>query len=146
MKFVNFGSIEDHIGFQVHLTWRAIKKKLLSAGGPSDERVSLGAYSIPILVGLNPGISPQALAKALHLDASKVAFFLKTLEREGIVTRSPSEKDKRKVEVNLTDRGVEFSKEATSSSRKMENPISSTITEEEGAELIRILMKIQNNI
>lgn len=146
MGRINFGAIDDFVGFQVHLTWRAIKKKMLVSGKRSEGRVSRGSYSIPILIGLNPGITPQELARALHLDASKIALFLRDLEAEGLVERAPSETDKRKVHLNLSAKGVEFARKATDASATIEEPISSVITRKEADELIRILTKIQNAI
>jgi DNA-binding MarR family transcriptional regulator len=146
MARANYGPIDAHIGFQVHLTWRAIKKKMLVSGKRSEGRISRGSYSVPILIGLNPGITPQALAKALHLDASKIAFFLRDLEADGLVARTPSATDKRKVELHLTPKGEEVSKQAAIATAAIEEPISAVITEQESAELIRILTKIQTAI
>lgn len=146
MRRIKFGAIDNFVGFQVHLTWRAIKKKMLVSGKRSEGRVSRGSYSIPILIGLNPGITPQELAKALHLDASKIALFLRDLEAEGLVHRTPSETDKRKVQLSLTEKGIEFARKATDASGVIEQPISSVITKKEAEELIRILTKIQNAI
>lgn len=140
---ISLGTIEQHLGFQIHLTWRAIKKqllrKVLSATPPAR-----GGYSVPILIGLNPGISPQQLAQALHLDASKVALLLKDLEQDGLVLRTPSEVDRRRIALTLTEKGAAFAGEATWASAIMEDPISATITAEERNELIRILTKIRN--
>lgn len=140
---VDLGSIESHVGFQIHLTWRAIKKRLLRRV-IGDAPPVRGGYSVPILIGLNPGISPQDLAQTLCLDASKVAFLLKDLEREGLVTRTPSVIDRRRVALTLTDKGTAFAQEASWASAIMEDPIGATITAEERDELIRILTKIRS--
>lgn len=146
MARIEFGPVAQHVGFQLHLTWRAIRKKMLVSGKRAEGRVSRGAYSIPILIGLNLGITPQELAKALHLDASKVAFLLRELEAEALVERRPSQGDKRKVELYLTDKGAACAQQATLSAAAIEEPIGSVITVQEQAELIRILTKIQDAI
>lgn len=146
MTDINFGLVEGHVGFQVHLTWRAIKKKMLVSGKRSEGRVSRGSYSIPILIGLNPGISPQELAKSLHLDASKIAFSLRDLEADELIERTQSQTDKRKVHLHLTAKGEMFAKQASLAATTIEEPISAVITNQERAELIRILTKIHNAI
>lgn len=144
MARIDFGLVAQHVGFQIHLTWRAIKKKMLVSGKRAEGRVSRGSYSVPILVGLNPGITPQELANALHLDASKIAFLLRELEADALVTRTPSLEDKRKVELHLTDKGQALAQQATLSAAAIEEPIASVITMQERTELIRILTKIQD--
>lgn len=144
MARIDFGLVAQHVGFQIHLTWRAIKKKMLVSGKRAEGRVSRGSYSIPILIGLNPGITPQELANALHLDASKIAFLLRELEADALVTRTPSVEDKRKVELYLTDKGQALAQQATLSAAAIEEPIASVITMQERTELIRILTKIQD--
>jgi len=144
MARMDFGLVAQHVGFQIHLTWRAIKKKMLVSGKRAEGRVSRGSYSIPILIGLNPGITPQELANALHLDASKIAFLLRELEADALVTRTPSLEDKRKVELHLTDKGQALAQQATLSAAAIEEPIASVITMQERTELIRILTKIQD--
>lgn len=146
-----FGPMRAHIGFQIHLTWRAIKKRLLVTGRDiasrnSGERVGLGAYSVPILIGLNPGITPQQLARALHLDPSKVALLLKGLEADGLVLRTPSQADKRMVALTLTTKGEDFADHAKFASAIMEDPIAFAITKDERNELVRILAKIRASI
>ena len=144
MARMDFGLVAQHVGFQIHLTWRAIKKKMLVSGKRAEGRVSRGSYSIPILIGLNPGITPQELANALHLDASKIAFLLRELEADALVTRTPSLEDKRKVELHLADKGQALAQQATLSAAAIEEPIASVITMQERTELIRILTKIQD--
>lgn len=139
---VTLGAIERHVGFQIHLTWRAIRKRLLRQV-TADAPPARGGYSVPILIGLNPGISPQDLAQTLCLDASKVALLLKDLERDGLVLRTPAATDRRRISLTLTDKGTAFAAEATWASAIMEDPISTTITIAERDELIRILTKIR---
>lgn len=139
-----FGPIARHVGFQIHLTWRAIRKQLLGkVRDAGDERVSRGTWSVPILIGLNPGISPQELARALHLDASKVALLLGGLEDEGLIRRSQLDTDRRRVTLTLTPEGEEFARVAQFRSEIIESPVAEAITTDELDELVRILGKIR---
>jgi DNA-binding MarR family transcriptional regulator len=139
----NYGSTENHVGFQIHLTWRAIRKLLLENGRSTEPKVSRGIWSVPILISLNPGISPHELARALHLDASKVALLLRSLEADDLVERSRSPADRRRVSLNLTEAGEQFARDALRRTEAMEQPVSAAITEDERAELVRILTKIR---
>lgn len=139
----DFGPIEGHIGFQIHRTWRAIRKLLLESGPTGQERIARGTWSVPILIGLNPGITPQELARALHLDASKIALLLRPLETEGMVERTRSDTDGRRVALRLTEVGEAAAREALARSEQIERPIAAAITEPERQELMRILAKIR---
>jgi DNA-binding MarR family transcriptional regulator len=139
----DYGSTENHVGFQIHLTWRAIRKLLLESERGNEPKVSRGIWSVPILISLNPGITPQELARALHLDASKVALLLRSLEADDLVRRSPLPTDRRKVVLTLTETGEQFARDALRRTEAMEQPVTGAITDEERAELVRILTKIR---
>lgn len=146
MSGVNFGPLKSFVAFEVHQTWKAIRKRLLADVRKGTARVRRGSYSIPIMIDLNPGISPQELARALKLDASKVALFLRQLEGQGFVHKVPDTQDRRKVGLHLTDQGKAYAAEAMAASELLETPFLSAITPEERAELSRILTKIQDSI
>jgi DNA-binding MarR family transcriptional regulator len=142
-KSIEFGPIRHHVAFQVHLTWRAIRKWLLADARTGEDKVSRGSYSVPILIGLNPGISPQELAEALNLDASKITLFLKSMEEDGYLTRTSSPSDRRRYELHLTESGQEHMKHALKMSRKIEARWSEVLTEQEVETLVRLLAKIR---
>lgn len=143
---MEFGELEHHLGLQVHLTWRALRKRLLAGVRKSGETVSRGTYSVPILIGLNPGVSPLELANALHLDASKVAFFLRDLEKERLITRRRSKADKRVVELFLTDKGKEFAQAAWVKSHELEAPVTAALSDKDREKLVELLTKLRNSL
>ena len=143
---MDFGPTREHIAFQVHLTWRAARKALLSEMERGEEPVALGAYSIPMLIGLNPGITPMQLASALSLDASKVAFFLRDLVGKGLVERTRSPSDGRVVELRLTPAGVDFARQASAASAKLEEPFEGILSPGEKEMLIALLAKLREGI
>ena len=140
---MKYGSMERHVALQVHLTWRAIRKTLLETVQKGPRSVSRGSYSIPILIELNPGVSPAQLAAALRLDASKVAFFLRELESEGHIERKQSVGDRRVVELYLTPAGRKFAREALDASRELEAPFEGALSEDERDTLIRLLVRFE---
>ncbi len=143
---MEFGSLRDHIAFQVHLTWRAARKALLTEVEKGGTKVSRGSYSIPILIGLNPGITPMQLANALHLDASKVAFFLRDLDKKGLITRERSKSDGRVVELRLTQAGEDFARMAGDESEKLEAPFEGLLSPEERRTLVALLLKLRGGL
>jgi DNA-binding MarR family transcriptional regulator len=57
------------------------------------------------LVGLDPRISASELAARLHVHRSTVTGVLRRLERQGLLSRRPSARDRRRTEVTLSARG-----------------------------------------
>lgn len=51
-------------------------------------------------------LSPGELADESHVSSARVANILRVLEEKGLVTRSHSASDRRRVEVALTDTGL----------------------------------------
>lgn len=143
---MKFGSIHDHVAFQLHLTWRATRKALRAQLDKGERKVSRGSYSIPILIGLNPGITPMQLANALHLDASKVALFLRDLVKQGLVTRTRSTEDRREVQLHLTPAGEAFAQEADLAGAELEAPFDNVLTAQERRTLVALLIKLRDGL
>lgn len=73
---------------------------------PKLEGAGIGACDRPYLFYLcrHPGVSQEALAAALFVNKSSVARRLAHLEKEGYVTRTPDENDRRVLIVSPTER------------------------------------------
>ena len=70
------------------------------AGGASPEHVSL-----LVAVKYSPGIGVRELAERERISAAAMSKHVDRLERDGLVTRTPSEQDRRRVGLELTDEG-----------------------------------------
>jgi DNA-binding MarR family transcriptional regulator len=64
-----------------------------------------GRQALAILDGAGAPLSPTVIAERLLVTTASVTSLLDTLERRGLVTRSPDPKDRRKVLVALTSHG-----------------------------------------
>lgn len=64
-----------------------------------------GRQALAILDGAGTPLSPTAIAERLLVTTASVTSLLDTLERRGLVTRSPDPDDRRKVLVALTGDG-----------------------------------------
>ena len=49
---------------------------------------------------------PKDMSKALMLTTARIAAILKSLERQGLITRTPDPEDNRQVLVRLTETGI----------------------------------------
>jgi len=70
------------------------------AGGASPEQVSL-----LVAVKYAPGIGVRELAARERISAAAMSKHVDRLERDGLVARTPSEEDRRRVGLTLTDEG-----------------------------------------
>ena len=86
----------------------------------------------------------KAISKALLLDPSTLTPLLKKLEVKGYITRTRSERDERNLIVSLTESGGELKNKAVEIPCKIGKCLD--LSEEEAAELYRILYKVLQNI
>lgn len=70
------------------------------AGGASPEHVSL-----LVAIKYTPGIGVRELAARERISAAAMSKHVDRLERDGLVTRTPSEEDRRRVGLTLTPEG-----------------------------------------
>jgi DNA-binding MarR family transcriptional regulator len=64
-----------------------------------------GRQALAVLEGSARPLSPTAISERLLVTTASVTSLLDTLERRGLVTRTPDPDDRRKVLVSLTDEG-----------------------------------------
>jgi len=75
-------------------------KRETRAGGFSTEQVAL-----LVAIKYSPGIGVRELAGQERISAPAMSKHVDRLERAGLVTRTPSEHDRRRVGLTLTDEG-----------------------------------------
>lgn len=143
---IELGFLDEHVGFQVHLCRRAIAHSLRAAIKQKTGRRPSGTNSALILIGANPGIAPKQLAAALFLDPQATDSVLDRLESEKLAERSRSEKDRRRVELNLTVKGRKESILIEQRSTQQEDKLTSGLTTEERETLVRLLSKVRSNV
>ena len=117
---------------------------MLLGGRRSQARAQRGAYSIPLLIANNPGISPQEIADVLFLDSSRVANLLRDLETRNLVERVPSDTDRRRVGLYLNEGGQEWAREALLRSKQIEAGVGPSLSTAERRTLIRLLRKLRD--
>jgi len=70
------------------------------AGGWSSEQVAL-----LVAIKYRPGVGVRELAAQERISAAAMSKHVDRLERDGLVERTPSEDDRRRVGLTLTDEG-----------------------------------------
>ena len=86
--------------------------------------------------------SQQEVAAVLGVDRTSMVALLDALERRGIVTRKPSERDRRRNEVELTQDGRNLFQRAEQRSTQAEQAFTAALGDAGGAELRRALRAV----
>ena len=106
--------------------------------------------SAAVLVGADAGTpgprTPAELADAAGVTRATMTGLVDTLERDGFVTREPDPDDRRMMSVRLTTKGEKFLREFLPGHFKVATTIMSTLTEAERKTLVRLLIKVQQQV
>lgn len=93
------------------------------------------------LLKLQPEISQKDLGYLLDMRNQSLGELLSKLERNGYITREPSEQDRRVMVVRLTDEGRAAAEKMEEEQQDFENPFA-CLSEEECGKLSEILDKV----
>lgn len=92
------------------------------------------------------GVTQLDLVKLTHLTAPTISVALSKMEKDGLVRRQADEHDMRKVRVYLTDKGKEHNDFMCNRCKETEAKMLEGVTEQEQAELCRIMRKMLINL
>ena len=123
------------------LMWETIRRQ-----GIEHPVTQKSGQLILIELSKRDGRTQLDLAEAAHLKAPTVSVSLQKLEREGYVSRRPDEYDLRATRVYLTEKGRELDERNKRIIREQEDRITSCLSDEESETLVRILMKLKENL
>ena len=90
-------------------------------------------------------LQPGKLAKMLSVSTARVASILRSLENKGLISRRTSPEDKRKVFVNITEKGSEYIKDKRSFIIEYFDGIFGRISDDERVEFIRLIKKLASD-
>ncbi len=108
--------------------------------------LSLGQPKIlRCLVHLGP-CSQRMLADCCEVDPSAICRILDTLERDGFLTRRPSQTDRRTGEVSITDKGREAFAAWEDQCQALEDQMLHDFSPEERAQLRDFLTRAYRNV
>lgn len=140
---LDLGILRDDVGFQVHITQRAIWQSLRRRRLPDLPREPSGYHASLVLIGANPGISNKDLADALVIDSPNVTLILGRMAKSGLVERRQDPADRRKVLLTLTAAGHERLRAALAFNQTQRQAFGVGLTQEETVQLTRLLQKLQ---
>ena len=143
---LDMGPLRDDIGFQIHITRRAIWAALRSSHRTKGEQKPSGYISTLLLVGNNPGVSPSQIAQALAIEMPNMVLIMRMLEDEELVERKVNPSDRRRLSFWLTSAGQKRYDEITRMNEAHSRRIGSQLTSEERATLIALLGKVRASI
>ncbi|MGC1269095.1 MAG: MarR family winged helix-turn-helix transcriptional regulator [Croceibacterium sp.] len=143
---VDLSILTEDLGFQVHITRRAIWHRYRSERQPDVPREPSGFYATLILIGANPGISQSEIADALFLDMPNLAIILGKLADYELVVRERDPADRRRLRLRLTPAGEDKFQKAVEMSRTTTRRITSDLTDDEIRQLTALLGKLQRSV
>ena len=85
---------------------------------------------------------PKDMSRALMLTTARVAAMLKSLEGQGMVTRTPDPSDSRQVIVSLTEKGVTLVEERRTGMVRSVAKMLEALGEEDAKAYVRIQAKL----
>ena len=92
----------------------------------------------------NPGISQDKLARRIFINKSNVARQVAVLEEEGFVTRTPSEADKRVMELYPTEKTLALMSQINEILMSWEDCITNDLTDGERELITKLLMNMKD--
>ncbi|WP_167475376.1 MarR family winged helix-turn-helix transcriptional regulator [Nocardia arthritidis] len=92
------------------------------------------------------GQTQAGLGKALGLDASTITAKVKTLERDGLIVRTPAPDDRRAMIVSLTDRGRKLRPRVEHLWADLEAATTRGLSQRQRTEFLRMLRKVETNL
>ncbi|MGE4488152.1 MAG: MarR family winged helix-turn-helix transcriptional regulator [Kiritimatiellales bacterium] len=125
----------------VHLEWllRRYQIRKFRENGPFSDP-HRGQGRVLALLKLKPVISQKDLSRILDIRSQSLGELLIKLERNGYVTRASSEKDRRIMEIRLTDAGKKAAEQ--SEPQPNEDQLFNCLSEEEQTNMSNYIARI----
>lgn len=136
---VDYGGLENAAGFLLRLAQLQVFEHFYKAFEQYELR--LGAISALIIIRQNPGIRHGVLAQVLLIKLAHTTKMLKSLERQGLVVRHQPARDRRSVELRLTEAGEALTRDMQEQMRRHEDLSVAGLSERECNQLKRLLRK-----
>ncbi|HEY1918604.1 MAG TPA: MarR family transcriptional regulator [Streptosporangiaceae bacterium] len=111
-------------------------------GAGAGQRSSVRDLGVLRVIASGEAQSQQEAAAVLGVDRTSMVALLDTLERQGIVARRPSEQDRRRNIIALTDHGWEIYRQAESRYSETERDFTATLGDAGAAGLRQALRTV----
>ena len=97
-------------------------------------------------IAQNKKLDQKNLSIKLNITPASVSVIVNKLESEGLLKRIPDEKDGRKFNLLLTEKGQNLVPKIRKSWLKLQKEITNEFTENENANLLYLLQKVEKNL
>lgn len=116
------------------------------AGEDKNSLMQKSSRLLMIELAKRDGITQLDLVRATHLKAPTISVTLQKLEKDGFVTRRTDNYDLRAMRVYLTEKGKDYNKHIVRKVRTEEENVLSCLTDSENKQLMKLLLKIKENM
>jgi DNA-binding MarR family transcriptional regulator len=100
---IHLGLLEDYIGLHLRMAQEAVLRAFIASSSQPDFKP--GRFATLMIIRLNPGLSQIEICRAIGRDKSTISPLITALEKEGLILRESSAKDRRSVTLHLTQAG-----------------------------------------
>ena len=94
------------------------------------------------LIDEKDGASAIEISQRFQINTSRVAALLKTLSKKGYIERKSDPKDKRKIQVYITDKGKQYGQQRREDILNHIDQMLEMLGEEDAKEHLRIMKRI----
>lgn len=105
-----------------------------------------GRQVLAVLDGVGGSLSPTAIADRLIITTASITSLLDTLQRRGLVERSPDVYDRRRVVVTITAEGRRVIRRLLPEMLALQDEVAAALSPGDRAELVRLLGTLRAGI
>ena len=136
---VDLGCLPRLLGFSLRRAHLCSWRQYVAIIGENNIRP--GLFSLLVLVGSNPGIAQIELGTHLGIDKASIVALLDRLEKDGMLDRRRSTRDRRRQGIYLTEQGAEALESLITKVRTLERKMASRFTRTEFEQFIGFLQR-----
>jgi DNA-binding MarR family transcriptional regulator len=100
---INLGPLDSYIAFHLRMAQETALRAFIASSSQPDFKP--GRFATLMIIRLNPGLSQIDICRAIGRDKSTISPLITALEKEGLILRESSAKDRRSVTLHLTAAG-----------------------------------------
>lgn len=118
----------------------------LLVGEDKNSLLQKSSRLLMIELARRDGVTQLDLVRATHLKAPTISVTLQKLEKDGFIERKTDSYDLRAMRVYLTEKGINYNRVIVKKVRNEEEGVLSCLTESENRQLMKLLLKIKENM
>jgi DNA-binding MarR family transcriptional regulator len=134
----------DSLGYQIALLNRLYDRRLQDVLG--DLGVAPGQFAPLVMLFEQDGLTQAELCRRINVEQPTMANTLDRMERDGLITRQPDPKDRRRATVHLTERANEMRNAVMDRARQVSGQAVHRFTIAEQEQLFAMLARIAENL